>query len=60
MVLRSNNHNGEANIEEMKKKLEKQIDELIRDSVHHDTTAIKNKLKEIVPEYTPQENEAVL
>jgi FlaA1/EpsC-like NDP-sugar epimerase len=60
MVLRSNNHNGETNVLETKKKLGKQIDELIQDALRHDTAAIKNKLKEIVPEYTPQENEAVL
>jgi FlaA1/EpsC-like NDP-sugar epimerase len=60
MVLRSNNHSNEANILEMRKKLEKQIDELMQDALRHNATVIKNKLKEIVPEYTPQENEAVL
>jgi FlaA1/EpsC-like NDP-sugar epimerase len=60
MVLRSNNHSNEANILEMRKKLAKQIDELMQDALRHNATVIKNKLKEIVPEYTPQENEAVL
>jgi hypothetical protein len=44
----------------MRKKLAKQIDELMQDALRHNATVIKNKLKEIVPEYTPQENEAVL
>ena len=59
-MLRSNNHNGEADILEMRKKLENQIAALMQDAMLHNATAIKNKLKEIVPEYTPQENEAVL
>jgi hypothetical protein len=40
--------------------LEKKIDELVKDALRHDSRAIKQKLKEIVPEYTPQENESVL
>jgi FlaA1/EpsC-like NDP-sugar epimerase len=60
MVLRSNNHSNEADILEMKKKLENQIDALLQDARLHGATAIKNKLNEIVQEYTPQENEAVL
>jgi FlaA1/EpsC-like NDP-sugar epimerase len=60
MVLRSNNHSNEANILEMRKKLKNQIDALMQDAMLHNATTIKNKLKEIVPEYTPQENEAVL
>jgi hypothetical protein len=44
----------------MKKKLENQIDALLQDARLHGATAIKNKLNEIVQEYTPQENEAVL
>jgi hypothetical protein len=41
-------------------KLESDIEELIKHSLLHDTKAIKKKFQEIVPEYTPQENEAVL
>lgn len=36
------------------------IDELIEYSLSHDAKAVKKKFKEIVPEYTPQENAAVL
>jgi FlaA1/EpsC-like NDP-sugar epimerase len=60
MVLRSNNHNGEANIQEMSKKLKKQIDELAKDAKRHNAASIKQKLKEMVPEYSPQENDSVL
>ena len=61
MVLRSNRHDDEANYwQEIRAKLETDIDELIKYSLLHDTKAIKKKFQEIVPEYTPQENEAVL
>jgi len=61
MVLRSNNHcNDSQLLLETKEKLDRAIDELIKDSQRHDTKTIKMKLKEIVPEYTPQENDAVL
>jgi hypothetical protein len=40
--------------------LNRAIDELAKDSQRHDTNTIKKKLKEIVPEYAPQENDAVL
>ena len=61
MVLRSNHQPNEGNIlQESREKLEKKIDELVKDALRHDSRAIKQKLKEIVPEYTPQENEAVL
>jgi FlaA1/EpsC-like NDP-sugar epimerase len=61
MVLRSNSHDNEANyLSAIRAKLENDIDELIKYSLLHDTKTIKKKFKEIVPEYTPQENEAVL
>jgi FlaA1/EpsC-like NDP-sugar epimerase len=37
--------------------LEAQIDELVKDALRYDANAIKKKLKEIVPEYTPQYTE---
>lgn len=61
MVLRSNYQPGEGNIlQESRKILGNKIDELTEDALRHDSRAIKKILKEIVPEYTPQENEAVL
>jgi hypothetical protein len=61
MVLRSNRHDDEASYwQKIRAKLETDIDELIKYSLLHDTKAIKKKFQEIVPEYTPQENEAVL
>jgi FlaA1/EpsC-like NDP-sugar epimerase len=61
MVLRSNDHSNELqSLLETKEKLNKAIDELVKDAQNHDAKKIKNKLIEIVPEYTPQENEAVL
>jgi len=61
MVLCSNRHADEANyLQEIRAKLETDIDELIKYSLLHDTKAIKKRFQEIVPEYTPQENEAVL
>ena len=61
MVLRSNRHDDEASyLQEIRAQLETDIDELIKYSLLHDTKAIKKKFKEIVSEYMPQENEAVL
>ena len=61
MVLRSNGYfSGACTLPAAKEKLNKAIDELIRQANSHNNKNIKKKLKEIVPEYTPQENEAVL
>ncbi len=61
MVLRAGNHSDDSRyLLEVRKKLCKAIDDLAKDAESHDTKKIKQKLKEIVPEYTPQENEAVL
>jgi FlaA1/EpsC-like NDP-sugar epimerase len=61
MVLRSNNHfNGAKNQQEARKNLYHKLDELVKTATRHDAKGIKIKLKEIVPEYTPQENEGVL
>ena len=55
MVLRSNNHfNGAKNQQEARKQLYHKLDELIKTANRYDAKGIKLKLKEIVPEYTPQ------
>ncbi|MFA5321613.1 MAG: nucleoside-diphosphate sugar epimerase/dehydratase [Smithella sp.] len=58
MVLRSSDRAGEIAV--VARKLDEDIEELLSFSLRHDARAIKKKLKEIIPEYTPQENEAVL
>ena len=61
MVLRSNEHSSDAQfLLKTREKLNKAIDDLAKDAQSHDGKTIKKKLKEIVPEYTPQENDAVL
>ena len=61
MVLRPNSHfNGAENRQEAQKHLYRELDELANIAARHDAKGIKMKLKEIVPEYTPQENEGVL
>jgi len=61
MVLRANSHSDDSQLLlATRENLNKEIDDLIKDAHTHNTKKIKKKLKEIVPEYTPQENEAVL
>ncbi len=61
MVLRSQNcFNGFGNPEEAKKHLYREIDNLVKAAARHDAKGIKQKLREIVPEFTPQESESVL
>jgi len=61
MVLRSNIFfNGATNSQEAREHLYRELDDLLKIAERHDAKGIKIKLKEIVPEYTPQENEAVL
>jgi FlaA1/EpsC-like NDP-sugar epimerase len=61
MVLKSNYQPGEGKIlQESREILGNKIDELMKNALRHDSRAIKKILKEIVPEYTPQENESVL
>ena len=61
MVLRSNSHfNGAKNPQEAGKHLYHELDDLAKIAARHDAKGIKIKLKEIVPEYIPQENESVL
>ena len=61
MLLRSNCNADETGyLQKIRAKLGNDIDELIEYSLSHDAKAVKKKFKEIVPEYTPQENAAVL
>lgn len=60
MVLRSNNHyNGSKNVREARAQLYRELDELTKIAARYDAKGIKKKLKDIVPEYTLQENESV-
>ena len=60
MVLRSNGlFNGAKNPQEAKEHLYDKLDRLTEMAARHDSKGIKIKLKEIVAEYTPQENESV-
>jgi FlaA1/EpsC-like NDP-sugar epimerase len=61
MVLRSScQYNGAKDTQEARKYLYHEIDELAKIAARHDAKGIKRKLKEIVPEFTPQENDSVL
>jgi FlaA1/EpsC-like NDP-sugar epimerase len=61
MVLHSNHcFNGSKNPQEAKNYLDREIDGLVDIAARHDATGIKMKLKEIVPEFLPQENDGVL
>ncbi|MCE5211758.1 MAG: polysaccharide biosynthesis protein [Deltaproteobacteria bacterium] len=58
MVLRFGNRAGEMTA--IARKLDENIEELLTFSSNHDAKAIKKKLKEMIPEYIPQESETVL
>lgn len=61
MVLRSSTcFNGAKNAQEGCQSLYREIDELAMIAARHDAKGIKRKLKEIVPEFTPQESEGVI
>jgi len=61
MVLRSKScYNDVKDPQEAKECLYREIDELIEIAARYDAKGIKEKLKEIVPEFTPQINESVL
>lgn len=61
MVLRSNIFFGGATSSQAARvHLCRELDDLVKIAERHDAIGIKIKLKEIVTEYTPQENEAVL
>ena len=61
MVLRSNGHCGHGTPQQDSlQNLDQDLNELYRIAKTHDACAIKQKLKQLVPEYTPQETEFVL
>jgi FlaA1/EpsC-like NDP-sugar epimerase len=63
MVLETNgrwNWNGMKTQEEYSRWLNSHLEELYRTADSHDPCAIKQKLHDLVPEYTPQETECVL
>ncbi|MBF0204277.1 MAG: polysaccharide biosynthesis protein [Desulfamplus sp.] len=61
MVLRSNgNWNGAGNQQAFRMRLNQQLDELYKVSACHDVCGIREKIKEIVPEYNVQESNCVL
>ncbi|MGO9021545.1 MAG: polysaccharide biosynthesis protein [Syntrophobacteraceae bacterium] len=63
MTLKYNgrwNWNGLSSQDNFRKWLDKGIGELYRTAESHDACAIRQKLKELVPEYMPQESDGVL
>ena len=61
MVLRSDGYcNGLKSPAELREWLNSQLHDLYDVALRHDAPAIKRKLQEIVPEYSPQETESVL
>jgi FlaA1/EpsC-like NDP-sugar epimerase len=61
MLVRANGHwYGRQSQDNFRQWLYRQIEDLYRIALTHDALAIKEKLKEIVPEYTPQETLSVL
>ncbi|MBF0468943.1 MAG: polysaccharide biosynthesis protein, partial [Desulfamplus sp.] len=61
MVLRSNgNWNGLGSQENFRHRLSRQLDELYKVASVHDVCGIRDKIKEIVPEYNVQESSCVL
>jgi FlaA1/EpsC-like NDP-sugar epimerase len=63
MVLHQNGHwnwNGFSTQERFSQWLGHELDELCRAAESHDGCAIKRKLKQLVPEYTPQEADCVI
>ncbi len=60
MVLRSNGHCSHGKPQQGSlENLDQDLNELYRIAKTHDACAIKEKLKQLVPEYTPQENKFV-
>ncbi len=61
MILRTNGDgNGGGDREGFRQWLRRGLEELYSSAEAHDASGIKRKLKELVPEYTPQETECVL
>jgi FlaA1/EpsC-like NDP-sugar epimerase len=59
MVLRSNGWNGKKNQVELSHWLDGLLEDLYRIAGTHDTFAIRNKLKELLPEYVPKQTPSV-
>ena len=60
MVLRSDgSSNGLKSPAELHNWLNSELKQLYELSLRHDSQAIKRKLQEIVPEYSPQETESI-
>ena len=60
MVLKSKDAwNGHGSAEDFRKWLTAGVDELYELAKQHDAPGIRAKLKELVPEYVPQESESV-
>jgi FlaA1/EpsC-like NDP-sugar epimerase len=61
MLVRPNGHwYGRQSQDNFRQWLYSQLEDLYRIALTHDAVAIKQKLKEIVPEYTPQQSHSVL
>ena len=61
MLVRSDgNWYGLQSCENFGRWLSSQVEDLYGIAATHDASAIKRKLQEIVPEYTPQQTESVL
>ncbi|MBF0112009.1 MAG: polysaccharide biosynthesis protein [Desulfamplus sp.] len=61
MVLRSNgNWNGLGSQDAFRAKLNQQLEELYNAAMCHDVCGIRDKIKEIVPEYSVQDSSCVL
>ena len=61
MVLRPNwSFDGLQSPAALKRRLHLELEQLYEVATRHDTQAIKGKLRDIVPEYTPQDTESVL
>lgn len=56
LVLRADDWNGKENQAEFTRWLNEALDDLQRVAGTHDAHAIKDKLREILPEYVPQQN----
>ena len=59
LVLRANQWQGFESPEKLKGWLNSKLEELLQLAMRHDASAIRHKLKEIVPEYTIQTAERV-
>jgi FlaA1/EpsC-like NDP-sugar epimerase len=61
MVLRSNDFsNGNSDIQAFRHLLDQELESLYDAASRHDAASIKEKLRRIVKEYTPDESDSVL